>query len=488
MSYNLLRNARAFLCQDVNASTGVIASSGTLTNAGATRTTELGILEGFSFSQSSEQQTIAINEAGATPTRGQRSFNTALSPVEFSFSTYLCAERVSTNNVDLADAVLWNALMSDTGIQLTLALTPTGITRASSTTPTATFALGTNTASLTSASIAVNDIVNIHGLPLNQPNPSYWSGPAKIVSAAPSEAAAATIVVEYLTAPPAAAGTSAGTTATAALFAKSAHFRVANTATGSYAEANTGVSNKNQLQKMGLIVSVDNAIYAIDNAVLTGATIDFGLDGIATVNWTGQGSALRYLSSATMSGTPAVFAGSGMPTGTAATAVSGTPLTNKLSTVELEGQIQGGGTSYTLALTGGSLSINNNVSFITPARLGTVNQPSNYFTGARSISGTINAYLRTGANRSAQLLTDALAAGIEPKFSLKLHVGGSSTATDRVSFIIPGAFLQVPTVETADVISTAINFTAQGYNPTLSSNSFDLTYTNDLTVRGYATT
>jgi len=41
------------------------------------------------FSQNTSVDTVTLNEAGAAPVRGQRSFNTALEPVDFSFSTYI---------------------------------------------------------------------------------------------------------------------------------------------------------------------------------------------------------------------------------------------------------------------------------------------------------------------------------------------------------------------------------------------------------------
>ena len=46
-----------------------------------------------------------------------------------------------------------------------------------------------------------------------------------------------------------------------------------------------------------------------------------------------------------------------------------------------------------------------------------------------------------------------------------------------------GASLQVPTVNVEDVVSTTINFMAQGYNPNSSAQQFDLERTNDATIR-----
>ena len=150
------------------------------------------------------------------------------------------------------------------------------------------------------------------------------------------------------------------------------------------------------------------------------------------------------------------------------------------------------GTAYTLALTGGSITINNNINFITPANLGTVNLPITYYTGTRSITGTIDAYLKTGTGvgGTGQLLADMLAAAsvtVEPMFSLQLAIGGSANAT-KVVLDLPSVTIGVPTVNVQQVVSTAINFTGQGFVPstTANANVYDLTQTNDIAIRYYA--
>jgi hypothetical protein len=49
--------------------------------------------------------------AHQTPVRGQRSFNTALDPVDFSFTTYMRPADTGTN-ISCEEAVLWNAMFS----------------------------------------------------------------------------------------------------------------------------------------------------------------------------------------------------------------------------------------------------------------------------------------------------------------------------------------------------------------------------------------
>jgi hypothetical protein len=266
-----------------------------------------------------------------------------------------------------------------------------------------------------------------------------------------------------------------------------------------YAEAILTASNKNQLLQFGLLICLDDTTFVIDNCVMDTATIDFGLDTIAMVQWAGKASTIRQLAVTTWgtpSGSPSVTTATGALTGTALFKdVTAPYLANKLSTVELKtgissaftaGTIDGIGSAktYTIALTGGSVTIANNVTYLTPANLGVVNKPITYFTGSRTITGTINAYLRTGGNSTAQLLTDLLAASdsnVNPAFNLRMSIGGSS-ATTKVDLEMPAAVLQIPTIASEQVISTTIGFTAQGY----SGSAFDIGSDNELAIKYYA--
>jgi hypothetical protein len=141
-----------------------------------------------------------------------------------------------------------------------------------------------------------------------------------------------------------------------------------------------------------------------------------------------------------------------------------------------------------LALTGGSITIANGINYITPANLGVVNVPIGYYTGTRAITGTLNAYLRTGSTNSAGLLSDLLAAsataaGTEPKFRVEIDIGGSTVGT-RIEVEMNGCNLQIPTIDAQAVMSTTINFTAQGTDPVHGATAgYDIENTNDLEIR-----
>jgi hypothetical protein len=371
MSYNLIRNARVFFTTNVGTTTGVVAASGFT----ATNTREIQVLDGMSFSQNTTTETVTLNEAGAAPVRGQRQFNTALDPVDFSFTTYMRPQDGGAN-ITAEESVLWNAMF------------------------------------------AVD--------PIGGSNPAW-------------------------------------------------------TETNTYGQCVATNSEKHQLQKFGLIIVLDTTTFIIDDCVLNTATVDFGLDAIASIQWAGQGRYLRQIATPTFvdadtwSGT---LAGDYKVKNTTAPYIA-----NKLSVLELNSGFTSG-SAYTIALTGGSLSISNNVTYLVPANLGVVNQPATYFTGTRSITGTLNCYLRTGTLNSAGLI-DTLLTGstteVNPVFRMNIKVGG--TGADRVEFNMPSVVLSIPSVNTEQVVSTAITFTAQGS----ANNLFDIASANELNVKYYTT-
>ena len=109
MALNLSRNTRVWFTTNVNPTTGVLPDATTGYSAFTSANIfELQVLDGYSFSQGTASTPITLSEAGNTPNRGQRAFNTALNPVDLSFSTYI-RPRLNTN-VTAIEKVLWNAL------------------------------------------------------------------------------------------------------------------------------------------------------------------------------------------------------------------------------------------------------------------------------------------------------------------------------------------------------------------------------------------
>lgn len=478
MALNLVRNSKVFFTTNVDATTGVIKATG----ATATNTFEIQVLDGFTFSQNTNQDTVTISEAGGAPVRGQRAFNTSLAPVDFSFSTYARPYN-SGSAITAEESVLWNALLGTTSADtapVTVGGTISGVTYA--------FSAGVGTltiagTSLTAVGVAANDVVTIGSITTVSPAASITA----INAPATVKTISGTSITLELVNPTTTATTI--TTPASVKFYKSAWAPVST----AFSVASAAQSNANQLQKFGMIFVVDSVAYAVDNAALSQVSIDFGLDAIATLAWTGQATSLRQiattLSGSTFTGTD--FAG----TAKAKNADAGY-ITNKLSTVSMSLVNAIGaaaaGTTYAVALTGGSITINNNINYITPANLGVVNVPVTYYTGTRAISGTLNAYLKTGAGvgSTGQLLADMLAAAtttVEPMVALQIAIGGG-TNTVKVVLDMPASTITIPSVDVQQVVSTAINFNAQAYVPssTANGNVFDLSKTNDIAIRYYA--
>ena len=397
MALNLLRNSRVFYTTKLT--NGIVDSSGFT----AADTREIQVLDGFSFSQNTGQETVTTSEAGAAPIRGQRSFNTSLEPVDWSFTTYIRPkfdEGTGTVTVGTLDAddtvgaeesVLWNSL----------------------------------------------------------------AGTAAIGSAG------------------------AGWTPTA---------YAAGTPNSPFSTVAFGNSNAHQLHAFGLIIVFEDVTFVIDNCAIDSATIDFGLDAIASCAWAGKGTVMRQLTTK---------ASVDLSTGAITGGLTGTSklkdttagfIANKLSTMTLSAANFGGLSSatYTVALTGGSLTISNNLTYLTPANLGVVNRPITYFTGTRAVTANVTAYLKTGSgNPTATLLKDMLAASTastENKFAATISLGGATNST-RVELSIPTAQLTIPSITSEQIISTAITMTAQG----TTSGSYDLEAKNELEVKYFAT-
>lgn len=484
MALNLVRNSKVFFTTNVDATTGKVNASG-FTNS---NTYELQVLEGFSFSQNTNNETVTIMEGGNAPVRGQRSFNTSLAPVDFSFSTYLRPKNITTA-INAEESVLWNAMFStvDTNTSaVSIGGTITGATYAFSN------GVGTLTISgtaLTAAGVAVGDVVVVGGI-------SVTTGAADtFFNAAATIATISATAITLQLANPTTTATTLATPTSVKLY-KSAWAPVKS----GYSYASSAASDKHQLIKFGMIFLVDQVAYVVDNSAMAQVTVDFGLDAIATAAWTGQGTNLRQVST-NLTATNGSFAGSGLTGSYLAKVTDAQYIANKLSTVSMtlvnslkdsSGATQGAaGDAYTVPITGGSITINNNITYLTPANLGVVNTPVAYYTGTRAITGTLNAYLRTGGTRdTGELLADMLAAAtatIEPMAALAISIGGGAS-TVKVVLDMPATVIQIPTVDVQQVVSTAINFTAEGSVPsaTADANAYDLTKTNDIAVRYYA--
>lgn len=231
--------------------------------------------------------------------------------------------------------------------------------------------------------------------------------------------------------------------------------------------------------------------YKIEKCVVNEVTMDFDIDGIATLNWSGFGSIISQ---------PPAFASDGAPTTSVigsvwldtnhATAgqiffaktadfaqtiepfVTGISLTtnyikNKLSSLDVtSSDITGTPNNYILTLTGGNITISNNITYITPETLGVVNQPIGHVTGTRSVSGNFTCYLDpkgTAVTGSADLFEDSIegTSNVTTDVDLDFSIGGNIDANGpSVNFRMNHCHIEIPQHSIEDVISLETNFHA----------------------------
>ena len=375
-------------------------------------TFKIGVLDGYSFSQANESTDVTISEAGSAPNRGSKRFNDSLAPAEWSFQTYARPFKHGANSFRAADTMDYAENI------LWAALSGQVMTTADK---------DTNSGATTNSGITYT---------------------------------ASTADVDFL------------------------------------------ASDAHELLKLQIYFALENTTYRLNECQVNQVEIDFSIDGIATLSWSGNATSIDQL---TASAAGAIedpskanqFDGSSTTQITTNVEkfnfvdVSGTNdadyLRNKLSALKLTNAEQGGGSSsggldakggdgYDIAIIGGSITIANNITYLTPETLGIVDQPIGSFTGTRQVSGTLNCYLDTKSNGSNELLKNLSAATnlVTNSFNMSLFMGGGSSATPVIEFDIPKAHIQIPVIEVADVISTNIEFMALG--TTISS-------TNEMTVK-----
>ena len=226
-------------------------------------------------------------------------------------------------------------------------------------------------------------------------------------------------------------------------------------------------SNKATLGTANIYFSLDDGgsnpvVYKLTEGVVNEASIDFDVDGIATIAWSGFAKTLTEGSK---------------PTRTVFEAINSTNnyIRNRLTQLSITAgdttTFPGSGSGvYTLTLTGGNITISNNMSFLTPETLGTVNLPIGHVTGARSVSGSFNCYLGldsgTNTGTSTDFFNDLTSSAARTKvvnsFDVTFKLGGVSTSSSVpvYQFNFPTAHLEIPAHSVEDVISLETTFQA----------------------------
>ena len=290
---------------------------------------------------------------------------------------------------------------------------------------------------------------------------------------------------------------------------------------------NFAKSDVHELMKLSIFFALENTTYRLNEAQINQAEVDFSIDGIATITWSGNATTIDQVEEAIEDPSKYII----QTTSEAAPTSANTDtyvetynfvdttgpsdadyLRNKLSTLYLDADAQGGGSAsnglddrtYDINITGGSLTIANNVTYVTPETIGIVDKPIGSFTGARLISGSLTMYLDTKSNGSNQLLTDLAGATdlVTNVFDMRLYMGvsgavgsdGDAMGADDfsapgVEFNMPRAQLSIPTIEVGDLISTTVEFAAHGTD-LLTGDEISVKYLGQTshTQSGYANT
>lgn len=265
------------------------------------------------------------------------------------------------------------------------------------------------------------------------------------------------------------------------------------TSTTSFDIVTTG-SNLHKFTTLYFYIKADNVWYKISGVQVNQAEVDFGIDTIGQITWSGFGTSMAKITQPASSSTASLkvieySSPVALTNVTAASAFDMDYIIQKYTRLTITDNRNTSGHSaqaYTIPITGGTLTFNNNITFLTPETLGVVNTPIGSFTGSREISGSVTAYLRTGAaGDPGDLLEDLLGFTSETTTSYKVDfVAGGVAGTDpTVQFTMNHCHVSIPTVDVQDVLSVTIDFKALPYTGTGNSTAGDITVANELSVK-----
>ena len=390
---------------------------------------DLPVLDGFSFSQATNSSEITLAEmeaSGGASRRGRKQFNDSLAPAEWSFSTYVRPFKSAGSGTGAADTVAAKVH-------------------------------------------AVEEILW-----------ALFSGPAAYSSS--------TFTDQF----------------------------TADTTTGQeFTTIDFSESNKATLGTCDIFFVVGGAnrkIYKLKDAVVNEASLDFDIDGIATINWSGMSSEIVDMTGSTITASgasahPAYDAttadsttiavgdvwldtndshrlsvvtavpSSGVITNTGAVYEGASQTTNfirnrltQLTVTPTTRDPDSDGVNeleanYSITLTGGNITMSNNLTFITPEEIGLVNIPIGHVTGTRSVSGSMTCYLSkdtSATNHSADLWEDlkSITSVVTNSFGLVFKIGGITAGQPRLEVNMPTCHLEIPTHSIEDVISVETAFNA----------------------------
>ncbi len=254
--------------------------------------------------------------------------------------------------------------------------------------------------------------------------------------------------------------------------------------------ATTGVSasrsNFSTATENHLYFVLDSIIYQIASATVNQATVDAGIDSIATTTWTGQGTTLIELEGTNRTNAQLVFGTStGLDANSNASVVTATSsyhpynqmnvanvistnayIKNRLSMINISHKASAAAVAdnYVFPVTALSFDYTNNITYLTPEELAVLNAPIGQFTGTRAVTGSATMYLRGGngdddSSRFLRNISKDSRTTSAQTTTANLVIGG--TTGPYISFFLPAVQFDFPQLATDDVIAMTVNFVGQ---------------------------
>ena len=251
-------------------------------------------------------------------------------------------------------------------------------------------------------------------------------------------------------------------------------------------------SNFSTATENHIYFKLDNVVYQVSNATVNQATVDAGIEEIATVTWAGFGTTMRELTGVKRDNAIACFGGV-LNNGTTLVAnsnvseliansgpsyhpfnqmnVAGTIGTNsfiknRLSQIEFHHKATASASDekFTFPVTSLSFDYNNNITYLTPEEISALNEPIGQFTGTRAVTGSATMYLRAGELESSgflrNILNDSRTQSAQTS-NANLIIGGATSGDPQVAFQLDACQFEFPQIATEDVVSMTVNFVAQ---------------------------
>ncbi len=247
-----------------------------------------------------------------------------------------------------------------------------------------------------------------------------------------------------------------------------------------------GNNSAHVLTKLYLYFKIDNDVYLVEDVQVGQAEISIDISDLAMVNWSGNGTVYNRIASGsvpafiTANGTTYDQAGATDDDFVKIPTTGKEYIVNKLTTMDFQSDVSGSNLYYTMPITSGTITVNNNISYLTPNTLAVVDTAVGSFTGSFEVTGSLDAYMRDTGNDgltepnskgTTELLEDMLGntGQITNTTDVTFNIGGTASGDPAAKITMPTLHISVPSLSVDDVVSTSIEFKAIPNDPDMKS-------------------